>query len=220
MIKITFTILFFLLLISCERSFSPIVNDSQDEILFAPDKDLSVAKILQLQKISTIHFVQWDSVIVNDNIPTEAHIGYELFLDNQHLKTIQFFPDNEPWIQTIIDLENWDVWQYNLKSNTFIELSFPDTLLAFELISKRYIASKLYSECESVRFDLFYDNKCHVVSDSLGNIEWIWVNHGLPIKWQITNEYDGLTVEVNRELREIDINLVFPDSLFIRPSNK
>jgi len=204
-----------LIFLSCQKDFSPVNEDSK--ILFAPDKNLPVKEILNRQRIKTIHFTQWDSIVVNDQPAYGYSISWDVYLDSKHIRTTQYLTEGYPWIVTVIDLEKWKVWQYSHTINSYIELAFPDTLVAFETIAKPYITSKLISNLRGDGFEYIDGYYCHVVKDSKANKELIWIKHGFPVQWEITSYPDGIKVKAYRRLHDIEINIDLPDSIFIRP---
>jgi hypothetical protein len=211
------SIIFFLVISACQKDFSSLSDKSNIEILYPPDKNLSVSEILNIQKIRTLHFTQWDSIIVNDQ-PTDGYSkSWEIYLDSNHIRTVQYLPEEQPWIVTVIDLEEWIVWQYSLVSNIYMNILFPDTIIAFEQIAKKHLTSRLISDLMSDRYEFIEEYYCHVVKDSVENQEWIWVKHGLPIQWETTNYPDGIKVNAHWKLKEIEINSSFTDSIFIKP---
>ena len=217
MLKLIIYLTIFLLFNSCKKNVSPISSEQENGIIYPPSKELSVSEILNIQNIHSLHFIQLDSVSINNMAGGEYSISWEIFLDSKHLRTVQYLPDEQPWIVTVIDLKEWNVWQYSFTINNYIAIPFPDTLLAFESIAKKHITSRLYSGLEGIRYDYFNEYYCHIVSDSLENTEWIWMKYGLPIKWETTFYPDGIKVNAHRKLVDIEINQEFPDSIFIKP---
>ncbi len=207
----------FFLFTGCKINVSPISTEQENKIIYPPSKDLSVSEILKIQNINSLHFIQYDSVSINNRPGGEYSISQEIFLDSKHIRTVQYLPGERPWIVTVIDLEEWNVWQYSLTFNDYIAISFPDTLRAFEVISKKHITSRLYPGLKSIRYEYLDEYYCHLVSDSLKNIEWIWLKHGLPVKWETTFYQDGIKVNAHGKLVNIEINQEFPDSIFIKP---
>lgn len=206
-----------LLISSCQNNYSPTEEELKSDILFAPDRNLSVSEILDIQKIETLHFFQWDSIWFENHFQSYA-LKWEVYLDSKHIRTVEYYNyDNIPSVITVIDVEKWNIWQYSLTYKKYTNLSFPDTMDAFENTGKRYITSKLVSNLTSVGFENILDNKCHVVKDSSGDKEWIWVQHGLPIKSEYTDYPEGIKIKHINELKNIEINSAFPDSIYLKP---
>jgi hypothetical protein len=199
---------------SCEKDISSV---SDKNIPFPPDKNLSVSDILKYQKIESLHFTQWDSISINNKPDDGYSIAWEVYLDSEHIRSVQYYTDGRPWIITVIDLEKWNTWQYDLMLKVYDKIQFPDTIMAFENITKRHLISRLTSNLESIKYIYLGNYYCHLVKDSLENVEWIWTEHGLPIKWETTNYPDGIKVNAHRILKDIEINKDFPDSLFTKP---
>jgi len=203
-----FLILLVFFIISCSDPSSSKVED--DEKLYTPNKELKLSEILKEQGIQNISFSVWDSSSVNGK-ESYFHKSWQIDLDSLRVKRIQYYIDNEPWIITVIDLIKWNVWQYDIIYQSFESLKFPDTLVAFQSISKDYLTNSIQNTKYKSEFKYFDNKKCHVIADSLENEVWIWVKHGLPIRKLGNYVIDGIKVEYLTELRDLKVNEFLPD---------
>ncbi|WP_457617826.1 hypothetical protein [Lutibacter sp.] len=201
---------------SCKKDFSPLNIDHTNDVLNIPDTSLTVSEILTMQKITTLHYIEWDSIITNNNHHYSSSINKEVYLDKERLRQIQYY-DNKPWIITVIDLKKWDVWQYDLFYDNYVDIKFLDTLNVFQNLAKSYLLSRIQHPIKILKFENIKNKKCNLVKDSYDNLEWIWIEHMLPIKWKKVNYPDGIKVEINGELKKIEVNINLADSLFTRP---
>jgi hypothetical protein len=196
---------------------SPTGEESKDEILFPPNKNLSVAEILHEQKIKSLHFYQWDSMWTENHFSV-YFLNWEVYLDSKHIRTVEYSYDSQPAMITVFDLEKWNLWQYSPIYNKYYpNYAPPDTFLAFEATVKRYITTQFSYKGISEGFEDINNYRCHLTRDSLNNKEWIWVQHGLPIKYSMTYYPEGISIQHRKELKNIEIDAVFSDSIFIKP---
>jgi len=215
MIKIFLFLIFIIVLIfSCNRNISTI-SDSQEELLHSIDSELSVADILKLQKIESLHFNEYVSTKTDGEL---SNTSSEVFIETFRFRK-NYLSNNEIIAIYVFDLIKWDFWFYKFHDQSYVEFGYRDTLKTFELNLKPHITSKIHNPVKSVKMEYFEGKKCHVVTDSLGNVEWIWVKHGLPVKWKKSYiiKPAGIHIEINGELRGIEVNTILNDSLYIRP---
>lgn len=181
----------------------------------APSGTLPANEIMKQQGISSIHFVEYDSVTVNGKSTGPFSPSSEYYLDSGHVKTISFpFEDNNRNI-TVYDISRNIAWNYASGYLTYLQLQ--NWFAAYEQEIRLRLGSWLGSNVKYIRRDYFEDKLCDIFEDSEGYQEWIWTRYRLPIMRIKSSYYDYLSQTSYRQMRNIEINATLPDSLFQPP---
>lgn len=127
--------------IACEIDKTP-VEPYDSSTIIAPSADMPLDQILQLQGIHSLHILKYDSAIVNGT-SFGYRLSFELYMDRNRIRHVQYQNSRSPWIITVYDLKNNIHWLYNNNLKILDYPILPDLERAFELLAKKYIATKL-----------------------------------------------------------------------------
>jgi hypothetical protein len=211
-------LVFFLL--ACKQATSPPINEPPSPTPIepgpAPSRSLPASEIMRMEGITSIHYTLYDS-----NAYAGAYHYHdstflpiaEFFLDSVDLREKEYYGD---YRVTVYDLRKNVAWNYYAGQLTYLQLGDLNQVLGQAV--QNCLGSWLQGPLSFVRTE-YVDNKfCYVYNDSLGNQEWDWTEHRLPIQTRSTGIDLIYTLTTTTRLHIIDINKVFPDSLFQPPS--
>jgi hypothetical protein len=144
----------------------------------APSGILPASEIMKQQGISSIHFVEYDSVTINGKSTGPFSPSGEYYLDSGHVKAITFpFEGNNKAI-TVYDISRNIAWNYSSGYLTFLQLQ--NWLAAYEQEIRIRLGSWLGSNVKYIGRDYFENKLCDIFEDSEGYQEWIWIRYRLP----------------------------------------
>ncbi len=196
----------------CMQSCAPLSFATSDHVP-APSIKLPCDEILRLQGITSIHFVEYDSVIVNGN-PSEFTPSEEYYLEKTRSKRVRFIT-KQPWLTDVLDLNAQLSWHYdsNIQKLTYNKQNNLSTIcddpIRFEL------GSFLKPPVRYLRTEYIINKLCDVFTDTTGALEWVWTEHRLPIQRLSAGSPDMNVYVIGiKQMRQIEINVQFPDSLF------
>ena len=198
--------------VSCEIDKTPLEPYDSPNV-YAPSTNLSVDQILQLQGINSLHILKYDSVIINGT-SHGFRLSFELYMDRERIRHIQYLNSSSPWIITVYDLKNERHWQYNNNLEILDYPSLPDLEKAFASLAKTYIATKLFGDPFLIDYQYVDNKRCAVIGDaSLDWKEWVWIGYKLPIKWERSwyNEKDGIYQTTITQFRNIEVNIEYQE---------
>ena len=201
-----FLLVFLFLFASCENSTGP----SPVQVT-APSRTDSARDILAAQGIQTIHFLEYDSVVVNGQSQGPFSLSQEIFLDTSRVKIV----DAGSTVATY-DLKKGVAWNYENGQLTYMQL--PDLQAAYNGIVQALMGSGLRQPVRFLRNEELDGKLCSVFEDSTGLQEWIWNLYKLPIQRKTSGSSDAnvyVTSIVQR--RDIQINVPLSDSIFAAP---
>jgi hypothetical protein len=184
-----------------------------NQMAFPPSRDLSPQEILGMEGIHSIHYTEYDSVVVNGHVYGPSTPSIEMYLDSTHKKVIQYHPLNI----TVYDLGEHLVWNYYDGQLTYPQL--PNVQAAYDQDIQANCGSWLTGPYSLLQQEMLGDKLCDVFIDSAGRQEWVWIDHRLPIQRRRTGAYDNLYEITVTQKRGIEVNRHFPDSLFAPPRN-
>lgn len=191
---------------SCEQLTEPIMAHS---------RNLSAIEIMNSEGISSIHYIEYDSVVVN-GIPTrEFTLSFEYYIDTLHYKIIQYNLDNQNFNTTVYDLRKNIAWNFYSSKLTYLDL--PNLPEAYEIDVKAALGSWLRDHIKYLGTATINEKLCDVFEDSTGYKEWIWKKYKLPIQRRRNSQYDNLYQITVTQKRDITINHKFPDITFEPP---
>jgi len=194
---------------SCKQSTSP-----SEEPVSAPSRNLPASEIMRIQGITSIHYVDYDSIVVNGVSDSGFVANFEYFIDYNRMKLIQYYLGTPNWNTNVYDLKKDSAWNYYSGQLTYPQL--PNLQLAYDENIQAYLGSWLKGPSTFLRTEYIGDKLCNVFSDSTGYQEWVWTKHYIPIQRRGESNYDVHQISVVQK-RNIDINLQFSDSIFEPP---
>jgi hypothetical protein len=209
-----FRIAFYFLLVifySCEQ-----LNTPSEELISAPSRNLPAAEIMQVQGINSIHFIKYDSVIVNGNSYDHFVPSVEFDIESDRIKMNQYYLGTPDWNITVYDFKKDSVWHYYSGQLTFSQI--PDLRFTIDSYVQSNLGSSLKGPINFLRTEYVGDKLCNVFSDSTGYTEWVWIQYRLPIQYRVESNNDVHQIGVVQK-RNIEINLEFSDVLFEPPNN-
>jgi hypothetical protein len=207
--KIFLTSLTAIICFSCKQTTTPL-----EEPISAPSRNLPASEIMKLQGITSIHYVDYDSVVVNGNSDSGFVAFFENFIDSSRMKMIQYYLGTPNWNITVYDLNIDTAWNYYSGQLTYPQL--PDLQLAFEMNIQAYLGSWLQGPFTFLRTEYICDKLCNVFTDSTGYQEWVWTKYRLPIQRRVESYYDIHQITVFQK-RAIEVNIQFSNSIFEPP---
>jgi len=180
------------------------------EVVFPPSRDLSAREILTKEGIHSIHYMDYDSVVVNGESDKSFALTFEFFFDSTHEKCIQYGPLNI----TVADLANHTGWNY-----IYGHLTYPHLALQamHDQDIQAYLGSWLEQPYSLLRRDTLGDKICNVYTDRRGYQEWVWLDHGLPIQRRRAGGMQNVYQITTTQKRNIEVDVSFPDSIFVPP---
>ena len=195
---------------SCE-STSPA---PYDDLAILPSMTMPSKEIMQIQGIKNIHYVDYDSVIVNGQIVNSFSPTDEYYLDSCHYKIMQYYLDNHNWNTTVYNLCNGTGWNYY--SGVVNSLQNIYLAAAYEQAVQSALASWLKGPRHFWGTEYIDGKLCNVYTDSTGYREWIWIKYKLPIQRRNEGSYDVHEIGVVRK-RAIEINQPIYSNVFEPP---
>ena len=206
-IFLTFATLF---LSTCKEPVSP-----NEEPISALSRNLPASEIMKLEGITSIHYIEYDSVVVNGQPDSSFVANFEYFIDTSRMKMIQYYLGTPNWNTTVFNLNNDSVWTYYSGQLTYSRL--PNLQLAFNQNIQAYLGSWLRDPIKFLRTEYIGDKLCNVFTDSTGLHEWIWIKYRLPIQRRSEGSYDNIHQISVTQKRDIEINEQFSNSIFEPP---
>lgn len=208
-IKIFVISLTTIICVSCKQSTIPL-----EERIFAPSRNLPASEIMKLQGITSIHYVDYDSVVVNGDPDSGFIAFFENFIDSSRMKMIQYYFGTPNWNITVYDLNIDSAWNYYSGQLTHPQL--PDLQLAFDMNIQTYLGSWLQGPITFLHTEYIGDKSCNVFTDSTGYQEWVWTKYRLPIQRRVESYHDVHQISVMQK-RGIEVNIQFSNSIFEPP---
>jgi hypothetical protein len=206
---IIFTNLIVFIFNSCEQSTIPL-----EDLTTAPSRTLSAREIMSVQGITSIHYVDYDSIIVNGKSDNSFSPTNEYYIDTCHYKSIQYYLDNHNWYTNVYDLCKNIVWNYYNGVLTYPQL--PNWPAAYENAIKSAMGSWLEGPTTFLGTELIDDKLCNVYRDSSGYQEWIWIKYKLPIQRRAEAQIDVHQINLVRK-EVIEINQNIPGNIYEPP---
>lgn len=199
-----------LCLVSCEQSTS-----LYPEPIAAPSRSLPGREIMKMQGITSIHYIDYDSVVVNGSSDKAFAPYVEYHIDTTRCRIDQYYLGTPHWNTTVYDLGQFIAWNYSSGTLTYPQL--PDLRAACESSFQARLGSWLNSPIEFVGTEYIGGKFCNVFRDSTGRQEWVWIEHRLPIQRRRESVNRGIHQITVEQKRQIEINGQFQDSLFEPP---
>jgi hypothetical protein len=196
-------------LISCKQSAT---ESEIGQPVRAPERSLSASAIMKLQGISSIHYVEYDSVIVNGDIIYPFAPSFEYFIDTCRIKMMQYYFDDPLWNVTVYDINKNIAW--NKYSGILTYLQLPNWPAAFEQEIQANLGSNLKGDVKYIGRKYLGDKLCDVFEDSTNYQEWVWIKYRLPIQYIRISTNRNITQTAYVQKRNIEINKKFPDDTF------
>ncbi len=178
----------------------------------APSRDLSAHEIFAAEGITSIHFVVYDSVVVNGQSDSSFAPIFEVYFDSTHEKFMQY-PSNI----TVYDLKKGIAWNDYEGHLTYPQLPNLDT--AYNQDVQAYLGSWFTQSPPFLKTEVILGKVCNVFGDSGGYREWVWVDHRLPIQRGGGTVHYDVTQTTVTQYRVLEVNVPFSDSLFEPPAN-
>jgi hypothetical protein len=199
---------------SCRRS-SP-SEPLQNQALTTPPSDtLPPQQLMSILGIYTLHYVEYDSVIVNGVSDSAFYPMNEIYLDTCHYKMIQYFGDNLNWNTTVYDVRKNIAWNYYNGQLTYMQL--PNWPTAFVQSIQGALGSWLKGPITFLRTESVDGRLCNVFTDSTGLQEWIWPKYLLRIQNRSVGSQRGIYQIGYVRRRQIEVNISIPDTVFEPP---
>jgi hypothetical protein len=194
---------------SCKQTTSP-----SETPVSAPSRDLPAREIMKIQGITSIHYVEYDSIVVNGTPYRGFLASHETYFDSSRMKQIQYILGTPNMNITVYDLNKDSAWNHYSGQLTYPQL--PNLRLAFEENIQSSLGSRLKGPITLMRSEYLGDKLCNVFTDSTGYQEWVWIKHRLPIQHRSEAHYDVYQISVVQK-RNIEINYLLPNSIFEPP---
>jgi hypothetical protein len=198
-----------LLVNACQHSTNP-----SDIIVEAPSRNLSSSEIMRIQGIASVHYVNYDSIIVNGKSDTEFHPMNEYYIDTCHCKHIQYYFSNHNWNTTVYNLCDNTAWNYY--NNQLAYLQLPNWPAAYEMAIQSALGSWIKEPAKYLHSEFIDGKYCNVYEDSTGYQEWVWIKYKLPIQRRVESHHDVHQIGIVRK-RIIEINQPIPSSVYEPP---
>ncbi|MGH7595356.1 MAG: hypothetical protein ACREOI_03345 [bacterium] len=170
---------------------------------------------MNIQGITSIHYIDYDSVVVNGRSDKAFVPYFEYHIDTARFKIDQYYLGTPHWNTTVYDLGKFVVWNYYSGTLTYPQL--PDLRAAFESNIQARLGSWLKGPIEFVGTEYIGGKFCNVFRDSTGLQEWVWIEHRLPIQRRRESVNRGIHQITVEQKRQIEINGQFQNSLFEPP---
>lgn len=202
--------------ISCKLSATqPYQYPGTPEI--APAKTLPAREIMRLQGLNSIHFAIYDSSIVNGDI-YYAPAGYsEYYIDTSRIKIIEYNQASGSRNIRVYDMNKGIVWKsINGKvENLSISMEYISELYRTEI--QPVLGNGLEGPLNFTGQGHIENMRCNIFEDTRGFQEWVWINHRLPVRYIRTWNYDNISQTTYIQIRDIEVNKKFSDSIFVLP---
>lgn len=177
----------------------------------APSRNLSATELFYIEGINSLHYVMYYSDEVNGESDSMFKALAEYLVDSEHSKIIQYYLDNHNYYITVYNLQKNISWNNYLGTITYPQL--PNLYSAHEDNIQSLLGSSLQSPTIFIRTENLDGKLCNVFSDSLGSMEWVWIEHKFPIQHRIVGKFGINTIRK----KIITINEPIPDSIFEAP---
>ena len=194
---------------SCENPASP-----SEDLAIPPSRSLTSTEIMKIQGITSLHYVEYDSIIVNGISSDSFSQAYEYYLDTSHYKFIQYYLDNHNWNTTVYNISTNIAWNYYNGQLTYLQL--PNWPAAYEQSIQSCLGSSLKEPIIFLRTEIIDGKVCDVFKDSTGYQEWVWVKYKLPIQSRREGQYDVYQISVVRKTI-MEVNQTIPGNVFDPP---
>lgn len=201
------------LLLSCEDSTTPTATTYNP--VSAPSRNLPAYEIMRLEGITSIHFTEFYHATVNGHADTGFTPYFEYHIDTLRTRMNQYYLGTPDWNISVYDLRKGIAWNYYSGSVTYPQLQ--DLRRAYEQDVQAYLGGWLSEIQTYVRTEYIDDKLCDVFTDSTGTLEWVWREYRLPVQRRLETTYKNIHQITYRLKKEMQINIVFPDSLFTPP---
>jgi hypothetical protein len=170
---------------------------------------------MKLETITSIHYVDYYHVTIDGSADTGFYPDFEHHVDTSRERMSQYYLGTPDWNITVFDLNKGIAWNYQYGHLTHLPTT--DLKLAYDQDVQASLGSWLSGSQFYIRSEYIDDKLCDVFTDSIGTLEWVWREHRLPIQRRTDANYDNLYQVTYIQKRNIQINKVFPDSLFAPP---
>ena len=200
-------ILLSILFSSCVRNSSPAIYEKID-LLPAPSGNLPAKEIMDLQGITSIRFVSYDSVVSSQKHDTAFNPTFEYYIDEKRVKIIQY----NPLTITVFAFEYNIAWNYY--DGKYSYMNIPNVFAAYSLSVKEQLGSWLNDSWQFLYSESLDGKQCQVFGDNSGLTEWVWTKYRLPIQKKRVGSGDIYQITYTKKM-DIEINKDFPDSIFI-----
>ncbi len=196
---------------SCKDNPTAIPEESK-AILSALSRDLPASQLMQLEGITSLHYVLYDSSAGFSGGGDSSFIPLdEYFIDSSHVKNIQYFGANHYWYVSVYDSQRDTAWYYQSGQVTCMQL--PSVAAVVQQSIQAALGSMLRLSSQYLRSEYIDGKLCDLFADSLGNQEWVWRDHRLPIQERVLG---SLQISTTRKVI-LEINTTIPDSVFEPP---
>lgn len=184
----------------------------KEEPFTAPSRDLSAKEIMKTQGITSIHYIDYDSSIVNDESGGSSIASFEYYIDTCHFKGIQYLPEGWDSNIAVYDLKKNIAWNFTNGKLSYDET--PSCQYYYNLGVKNSLGSRLEKPAYFSGVEVINGNYCNIFKDSNGFTEWIWTKYNLPIQ-QRRESHNSIFKQITFvQKRIVEINLSFPDTVF------
>ena len=202
--------------ISCDQATSPPKKPLLKEPISAPSRELPAREIMKLERITSIHYIDYDSVVANGHSHSGFVADFEYFIDTSRVKMIQHYPGIPNFFNTTVyNLADNTAWNYYSGQLTHPQL--PNLQLAFNMTIQACLGGWLKGPITFLGKEYIGDKLCNVLTDFSGLQEWVWVKYRIPIQRRVAGSYDNIYQISVVQKRNIEINVQFPDSIFEPP---
>jgi hypothetical protein len=183
----------------------------------APENTLPANKIMRLQGIASIHCIICDSSIVNGHTENASVAKTEYYIDQSRLKKIQYVAGNSGRNITVYDIGKKLSWESTSGKAANINTDIEYIKNAYNHEIRQILGSQLEEPLQYVGKENMGSILCDVFEDKSGFQEWVWHNYLLPVQYKRAWNYDNLCKRTFLQMRNIDLNQKFPDSIFDKP---
>lgn len=208
-ISTSFILISIISLISCEQ-----LTENNYQFDYAPSRELSVNEIMHQQGISSIHYIKYDSIIVNGNPFPSFRANNEYYIDSCHYKSIQYYQEKPNYNTTVYNICDNIVWNYSNNKLTYPDL--PNWPAAFEQSVSSRLGSWLKGIPTYLGTEIVDGKLCEVYEDSTGTVEWVWREYKLPIQRRSERSYDVHQITVTKKVI-VTINQAIPSEVYDPP---
>jgi hypothetical protein len=194
---------------SCKNPTTP-----SEEMVTPPSRSLSSTEIMRIQGIASLHYVEYDSTIVNGVSSDSFSQANEYYLDTCHYKFMQYYLDNHNWNTTVYNVSTNNAWNYYNGQLTYLQL--PDLPSVYEQSIQSCLGSSLKEPVTFLGTEIIEGKTCNVFKDSTGYQEWVWIKYKLPIQSRRSGQHDVYQISVIRK-NIIEVNQPITGNVFDPP---
>ncbi len=195
---------------NCKQSTSP-----SELPVSAPSRNLPASEIMKLQGITSIHYVDYDSVVINGDPDDGFVANCEFFIETNRMKMSQYYLGTPNWNTTVYDLNKDSAWNNYSGQLTFPQ--YPNLQVAFDMNIQAYLGSWLKDPITYLGTEYVGDKLCNVFKDSTSYQEWVWIKHRIPIQRRREGSHNNIHQISVSQKRNIEVNVQFSNSIFEPP---